>query len=258
MQGLVAQTGLTKHVPILGWLPKYPREWLRFDLVAGLTAAAVVIPQAMAYATIAGLPVEVGLYTALMPMLVYALLGTSRPLSVSATSTIAMLTATELARVVQSAVIMSILALLYYAGHPPVYVVGRKPGTDVFRPVQDHAGDETFPGLLMLRTEGMMFFASAPQALGQMTGLIREHQPQIVVLDCSAVPNFEYTALKEFSEYDDKLRTSGIGLWLAALNREAFQAIELAPLGKSLGHERMFFNLEQAVEAYQGMQEITS
>jgi SulP family sulfate permease len=88
--------GLAKAIPILGWLPRYQPGWLHYDLVAGLTAAAVVIPQAMAYATIAGLPVEVGLYTALVPMLVYALLGTSRPLSVSATSTIAMLTATVL------------------------------------------------------------------------------------------------------------------------------------------------------------------
>jgi len=53
----VAPTGLAKYVPILGWLPEYPRAWLRYDLVAGLTAAAVVIPQAMAYASLAGLPV---------------------------------------------------------------------------------------------------------------------------------------------------------------------------------------------------------
>jgi SulP family sulfate permease len=94
-----ARSGLTKNIPILEWLPNYSSGWLRLDLIAGLTAAAVVIPQAMAYASIAGLPVEVGLYTALVPMLVYAVLGTSRPLSVSATSTIAMLTASELARV---------------------------------------------------------------------------------------------------------------------------------------------------------------
>jgi MFS superfamily sulfate permease-like transporter len=56
--------GLGKFIPSLAWLPKYQSGWLRFDLVAGLTAAAVVIPQAMAYATVAGLPVEVGLYTA--------------------------------------------------------------------------------------------------------------------------------------------------------------------------------------------------
>src|SRR3954453_6525937 len=70
---------------------------LRFDVVAGLTASAVVLPKAMAYATVAGLPVSVGLYTALVPMAVYALLGTSRVLSVSSTSTLAILVGSELA-----------------------------------------------------------------------------------------------------------------------------------------------------------------
>jgi len=70
---------------------------LRADIPAGVTTAAVVIPQAMAYATIAGLPVQVGLYTAIVPLLVYALVGTSRPLSVSTTSTIAALTAVAVA-----------------------------------------------------------------------------------------------------------------------------------------------------------------
>ncbi len=62
---------------------------LRLDVVAGLTAAAVVLPKAMAYATVAGLPVAVGLYTAFVPMVVYALLGSSRVLSVSSTTTLA-------------------------------------------------------------------------------------------------------------------------------------------------------------------------
>jgi len=69
---------------------------LRFDVVAGLTAAAVVLPKAMAYATVAGLPVAVGLYTAFIPMAVYALLGTSRVLSVSSTTTLAILAGTQL------------------------------------------------------------------------------------------------------------------------------------------------------------------
>ena len=73
---------------------------LRFDIVAGLTAAAVVLPKAMAYATVAGLPVAVGLYTAFIPMVVYALLGSSRVLSVSSTATLAILTATQLGLVV--------------------------------------------------------------------------------------------------------------------------------------------------------------
>ena len=69
---------------------------LRFDVVAGLTAAAVVLPKAMAYATVAGLPVAVGLYTAFVPMVVYALLGSSRVLSVSSTTTLAILAGTQL------------------------------------------------------------------------------------------------------------------------------------------------------------------
>ena len=69
---------------------------IRFDLVAGLTAAAVVLPKAMAYATVAGLPVAVGLYTAFVPMVIYALLGSSRVLSVSSTTTLAILAGSEL------------------------------------------------------------------------------------------------------------------------------------------------------------------
>ena len=83
-------------IPAIAWLRAYDRAWLRADLVAGLTTAAVVVPQAMAYADIAGLPLAVGLYTALVPLSVYAVMGTSRPLSVTTTSTIAILTASAL------------------------------------------------------------------------------------------------------------------------------------------------------------------
>lgn len=81
---------------LLPTLAGYQRSWLGPDIVAGLAAGAVVVPQAMAYATIANLPVQVGLYTCIIPMLVYALLGGSRAMSVSTTSTIATLTATTL------------------------------------------------------------------------------------------------------------------------------------------------------------------
>jgi sulfate permease, SulP family len=81
---------------IAPWLRGYDRSWLAKDVLSGLAAGAVVIPQAMAYATIADLPVEVGLYTCMVPMAVYALLGGSRTLSVSTTSTVAILTGSTL------------------------------------------------------------------------------------------------------------------------------------------------------------------
>jgi sulfate permease, SulP family len=87
---------------------------LRPDLLAGATAAAVVIPQAMAYATIAGLPVQYGLYCAFVPMLVYAALGTSRPLSVSTTSSISLITGATVIAVAadQAAAVASTLAVV--------------------------------------------------------------------------------------------------------------------------------------------------
>ena len=88
--------------PLPEWLASYRRDWLRPDIVAGLTTGAVIIPKAMAYAMMAGLPVQVGLYTALLPMLIYAVLGTSRVLSVSTSTTLAILTAAQLGQIVPS------------------------------------------------------------------------------------------------------------------------------------------------------------
>ncbi len=90
---------LVDVVPAVGWLRDYDRRWLTADVVAGTSAAAVVIPQAMAYGTIAGLPVQVGLYTCIAPMLVYAALGGARKMSVSTTSTIVALVGVALTTV---------------------------------------------------------------------------------------------------------------------------------------------------------------
>jgi sulfate permease, SulP family len=84
---------LARYLPLLGWLPKYDRSWLTFDIIAGLTLWGLVVPEGMAYAGIAGLPPQAGLYTLLAALLVYALLGTSRHLVVQATSATAALLA---------------------------------------------------------------------------------------------------------------------------------------------------------------------
>jgi len=549
----IEKNGLAKYVSVLDWLFAYRREWLRFDIVAGVTAAAVVIPQAMAYASIAGLPVQAGLYTAFVPMIVYAILGTSRTLSFSTTSTIAILTAAQLAALVPQggevalltaastlailvgvflflagilrlgfianfisdpvltgfkagiglvividqipklfgfhidkgpffqnivsiithigqahvptvvigllalvfvfglgyfwpripaplvvvvlgiaasgllslqnagvsvlgiipaglpapilpditlvgklwpgamgialmafvesiaagrafarhgeprpkanrelfalglanlaggffrslpsgggtsqtavnykagartqlaevitamlvlaallfiapliglmpkatlaatvgllspkgfiailrvhrtefwwgvaafvgvvilgtlqgilvAVAISVLALVYIANHPPIYAVGRKRGTDVFRPLSpEHPEDETFPGLLIVRTEGALTFASAPNLGEGMWALINQAKPRVLLLHCSAIPFIEYTALKLLIDFEEKLGENDITLWLAALNPRALDMVKRSGLFDKMGHERMFHNVEQAVEAY--------
>lgn len=149
------------------------------------------------------------------------------------------------------AVIVSLVALAYQAAHPRVYALGRKPGTDVFRALSaEHPEDETFPGLLMARPEGRIFFANA-QAVGeQLVPLVEAAEPKVLALDFSAVPDIEYSALKMLIEGEERMRERGIALWLVALNPEALGMVQRSSLGETLGRERLVFNLQMAVERY--------
>ncbi len=89
--------GSVKHLPNLNQLLSYDRSWLRGDVVAGVTVAAYLVPQVMAYAEVAGLPPVVGLWAITGSLLVYAVIGSSRQLSVGPESTTALLTATAIA-----------------------------------------------------------------------------------------------------------------------------------------------------------------
>jgi SulP family sulfate permease len=84
---------LNKFVPITHWLPTYQRSWLRPDLIAGLAVWAMTIPQALAYASIAGVPAQYGLYTVPLAMIAYAIFGTSRTLSMGPESALAIMSA---------------------------------------------------------------------------------------------------------------------------------------------------------------------
>jgi MFS superfamily sulfate permease-like transporter len=149
-------------------------------------------------------------------------------------------------------VVVSLLAITYDSNHPRVYALGRKPGTDVFRPLStEHADDETFPGLLILRTEGRVYFANAQRIGDKMWPMVREVKPKVVLIDCSAIPDIEYTALKMLADGEEKLREEGVSLWLAGLNPEALRVIQRSPLGEVLGCQRMFFNIQEAVKRYQ-------
>ncbi len=95
-------TSLKSIFPILEWGPSYDRRSdLRGDLAAGLTVGAMLVPQAMAYALLAGLPPEIGLYAATIPVIVYALFGTSRQLAVGPVAIVSLLTASALAPLVE-------------------------------------------------------------------------------------------------------------------------------------------------------------
>ena len=88
---------VVRHVPILAWLPAYPSDWRRADLVASVTSWGVMVPVAMAYAALAGVPPEYGLITAFAALAAYAVFGTSRHLKVTTSSTMAIMSASVVA-----------------------------------------------------------------------------------------------------------------------------------------------------------------
>lgn len=148
-------------------------------------------------------------------------------------------------------VVLSMLSLLRMANNPPLYVLRRKPDTDVFRPVSpEHPEDESFAGLLILKTEGRIYFGNAQNVGDRIWPQIAEANPKVLLLDCGATPNFEFTALKMLSDSEANLMKDGIELWLAALTPETLGLIQRSPLGQRLGRERMFFTVRQAVERY--------
>ncbi|KAG7491184.1 hypothetical protein MATL_G00000200 [Megalops atlanticus] len=95
---------LKAWLPILGWLPRYKLTWLQMDLIAGATVGLTAVPQALAYAEVAGLPVQYGLYSAFMGGFIYCVLGTSKDITLGPTA------------------IMSLLCASYIGGDP-VYAV---------------------------------------------------------------------------------------------------------------------------------------
>ncbi|WP_030073114.1 SulP family inorganic anion transporter [Halomonas alkaliantarctica] len=107
-----------RYFPILTWLPHYHKRLLGADVVAGLIVTAMVIPQSLAYALLAGLPAVVGLYASILPQLLYTLLGTSRTLAVGPVAIIALMTGAALSSVampgspeyLQAALVLSLLS----------------------------------------------------------------------------------------------------------------------------------------------------
>jgi sulfate permease, SulP family len=149
------------------------------------------------------------------------------------------------------AIIVSLVTLAHQMADPPVYVLRRKPGTNVFRPESpEHPGDESFPGLLLLRPEGPIFFANAAHIAHKIEPLIRETQPKVVAVDASGVLDVEYTALKMFAQVAKRQSQHGIQLWLIGMSPGVLTIVQRSPLAQILKREAMHFNLEIAVTRY--------
>lgn len=150
-----------------------------------------------------------------------------------------------------AAIIISLVSLAQQVTDPPVYRLGRKRNTNAFRPLSaEHPEDEVFAGLSILRPVGRLFFANAQRVGEKVRRLIDGSHTRVVALDLSAVFDVEYTVLKMLAEAEKSMRARGIAVWLVGLTPDVLTAVRRSPFGHAVGEERMFFNLEEAVDTY--------
>ena len=153
------------------------------------------------------------------------------------------------------AIVVSMIGLASQTAHPRVSVIGRKRGADVLRPLSsEHPDDETFEGLLIVRPEGRLFFVNAQDVSDRIQALVAQHQPRVVALDLSRVPDIEYSALQTLMEVERRWTEAGTVVWLAGMNPGVLEVAHRAGLDQRLGRERMLFNARAAIERYQALQ----
>ncbi len=151
------------------------------------------------------------------------------------------------------AVILSLIGLASQAAHPKVYVIGRKRGEDVLRPLSpEHADDETLEGLLILRPEGRLFFANAQLVGEQIRTYVGQYKPRVLALDMSRVFDIEYSALQMLIEGERRMTAEGHAVWLADLSPAALECARASGFADRLQKDgRLFFNAREVNRHYQ-------
>ena len=151
-----------------------------------------------------------------------------------------------------TAVLLSLVSLVSIANNPRVDEIVRKRGTRYYRPRSlEHPTDKAIPGLLIVRPEGRIYFANAENIAEKLRDLVAAARPRVVLLDFSATPGIEYTALKMLVEYESRVHVHGVELWISAPNSEVLELLRRTPLAERLGRERIFQTIEDAVAAFE-------
>jgi SulP family sulfate permease len=151
------------------------------------------------------------------------------------------------------AVAISVLTLIYQANRPAVYALAYDRAHSVFRRAGEQGAGEVIPGLLLLRVEGRLMFANAENVGDQVRALVEHAKPRVIVLDCSGIPDIEYSALVMLAEADHRLRERGVALWLAGVSPDVLPVLVRSTLPVAADASRVFPDLHKALEAWEAL-----
>ena len=147
-------------------------------------------------------------------------------------------------------VVLSLGWLIYVATRPPMPLLGREAGTQVFRDLEENPADETFPGIAVLRLDGGLFFATA-EALDERVRELtdRARRPDALVLDLEGVDFVDSQGAAKLTEITDAARTNGVTLRLARLKPNVLRVLQADGFVQRIGVDHIHGNVNRAIEA---------
>ena len=147
-------------------------------------------------------------------------------------------------------VVLSLGWLIYVATRPPMPLLGREPGTQVFRDLDANPADETFPGISVLRLDGGLFFATA-EALEDRVRELAENggQPGAIVLDLEGVDFVDSQGSAKLTDIHELLEAAGITLRLARVKPNVLEVIQADGIVDVIGEDHIHGNVDRAIEA---------
>jgi SulP family sulfate permease len=168
---------------------------------------------------------------------------------VAAAAIIGVLSAGVLAGVVIG-VALSLAWLIYVATRPPMPLLGREAGTQVFRDLDENPGDETFPGIAVLRLDGGLFFATAEALDGRIRGVTDDRHPvRALVLDLEGVDFVDSQGAAKLAEIHELVSDNGVSLRLARVKPPVFKVLQADGIVELIGADHVHGNVDRALEA---------
>lgn len=147
---------------------------------------------------------------------------------------------------------LGLVVLLFNTKRRSTHVLGQAPGTHVFRSLEHYPDGETFPGLMILRFDGTLFFANSPDFVTALRKSVADTQPppRVILLDCESMNDIDATAVITLVELEKDLARSGVDLRLARVKTDVQNVMRRADLEKAIPAEHWYLTVREGVEAF--------
>jgi MFS superfamily sulfate permease-like transporter len=150
-------------------------------------------------------------------------------------------------------IIVSLGTLFWELNHPPIFILARKPDTDIFRELGHDPADIVYDDLMIARVESGLYFGNSQRVTDHLSRMVDESptRPRTLLLDLSAVPQIDSTAVEVFADFAGRLEAEGTELWLAAMTTSVLEVAKAVPRWRDLNMRRLIFpTLPEGVTAH--------